>query len=72
MALRSERELTVATTGPRSAAVAAPQVSGKRTGPRDPGCDVSLIWPLFPSALIDLSSRFPFLFSTLRERGRGG
>ena len=41
--------LTVAITGPRSAAVGAPQRSGKRAGPREPGCEVSRIWPLFPS-----------------------
>src|SRR4051812_18295610 len=36
-------------TGPRSTAVPAPQSKGNRTGPREPGCEVSRIWPLFPS-----------------------
>ena len=56
--------LTVAITGPRSAAVGAPQFSGNRAGPREPGCDVSLIWPLFPRA----SSIFPFASCGSRPR----
>src|SRR4051812_4336239 len=47
-------------TGPRSCTVAAPQLSGKRTGPREPGCEVSLICPLFASeGPITLSSPPP-------------
>src|SRR5215217_497038 len=52
MALRSVPAFGVATTGPRSRAVGAPQVRGKRGAAPACGCEVRRIWPCLFSGIL--------------------
>src|SRR3954467_7399369 len=76
MTLRSPGRETVAMTGPRSRAVAAPQTMGKRAFAPGSGCDVRRICsvrfePVIAISLNDVGAPFPPRLTILRPHDVG-